>query len=325
MPIDIRTHVPGIEDIWAETRGAGVVVAVIDEEVDVRGHPEFLGRTLPGYNDSSSDYWSGADVLRPHGTKVAGLALAAGVEISGVAPDALLLPVGVPVLGTRTGDPAEADAIRWAADRGADVICCAWAPPAGVEDDGRLPAHTRDALDYAVAHGRNGTGCIVVFAAGNDGRDIARNGYASHPGVIAVGACNCLGTRPKYSSWGDALWCVFPSNDPDDAVGAGMTYLTTTPAGSFLAGQTFYTSSFGFTSAACSAVAGICALILSANPDLTWRQVKQVIRLSCEKIDKENATYDADGHSVLHGYGRPDIGRAIRFARQHTKPPGASV
>jgi hypothetical protein len=50
-----------------------------------------------------------------------------------------------------------------------------------------------------------------------------------------------------------------------------------------------------------------------------------VIRLSCEKIDKENATYDADGHSVLHGYGRPDIGRAVRFARQHTKPPGASV
>ena len=62
-----------------------------------------------------------------------------------------------------------------------------------------------------------------------------------------------------------------PSNDPDDPVGATATYDTTTPVGSFLLGDTFYTSDFGFTSAACAIVAGVCAQILAANPSLTWR------------------------------------------------------
>src|SRR5207249_3670931 len=159
-----------------------------------------------------------------HGTKVAGLALANGPYITGVAPDALLLPVSVPTLGiTIDDDPAEADALRWAADHDAHVICCAWA---STHDAGSsvLPAKTRDALDYCLTHGRDGKGCVLVFAAGNDGGDIALNSYASHPGVIAVGACNCHGRRPAYSNWGSALWCVFPSNDPDDPAGASMSY-----------------------------------------------------------------------------------------------------
>jgi hypothetical protein len=42
-----------------------------------------------------------------------------------------------------------------------------------------------------------GPRCVVVFAAGNDGSDLTLNGYASHPGVIAVGACNCHGKHPS--------------------------------------------------------------------------------------------------------------------------------
>ena len=75
---------------------------------------------------------------------------------------------------------------------------------------------------------------------------------ASHPGVISVGACNRHGKRPDYSSWGEALWCVVQSNDPRDPTGAYDTYATTTPIGSLLLGDTFYTDDFGFTSAACA-------------------------------------------------------------------------
>jgi subtilisin family serine protease len=178
-----------------------------------------------------------------------------------------------------------------------------------------LQAHTRDALDHCLTSGRNGKGCVVVFSAGNDGCDLVLNGYASHPGVLAVGACNCHGKHPRYSGWGKALWCVFPSNDPNDAVGASMTYLTTAPVGSLLDGEAYYTTRFGFSSAATAAVAGICALIVSANPDLTSSEIKAVLRDSCEKIDIDGGSYDEHGHSRLYGYGRPDVARAVALAR----------
>ena len=136
---------------------------------------------------------------------------------------------------------------------------------------------------------------------------------------------HCHGKHPAYSGWGDALWCVFPSNDPRDPVGASLTYLTTAPVGSLLDGEAYYTTRFGFTSAACAAVAGICALIVSANPGLTAHEVKHVLRDSCEKIDREGGTYDERGHSPLYGYGRPVGARAVRLARRRKKRPAASV
>ena len=104
---------------------------------------------------------------------------------------------------------------------------------------------------------------------------------------------------------------------PHDPIGASITYLTTAPVGSLLDGEAYYTTRFAFTSAATAAVAGICALIVSANPDLTSTQVKAVLRDSCEKIDLESGTYDEHGHSPLYGYGRPDVARAVNLARQH--------
>jgi subtilisin family serine protease len=279
MPRIIPRDVPRLGEAWALTRGEQAVVAVVDGDLRVSGHPEFDGRVLCVPGASSSDVQAAEPASRrdAHGVKVAGLALAGGREASGIAPGALLLPVPLAGLHECNGGPtADGDAMRWAADQGADVICCAWAPR--WPDSGGLPPHTRRALDYCLTHGREGKGCVIAFSAGNDGSDIALNGYASHPGVIAVGACNCHGTHPSYSGWGDALWCVFPSNDPRDPVGASMTYLTTAPTGSLLDGEAFYTTRFGFTSAACAAVAGICALIVSADPELTATEVKHVLR-----------------------------------------------
>jgi subtilisin family serine protease len=240
-----------------------------------------------------------------------------------MAPDALLLAVRVPALSKQTGDPMEAQAIRWAAEHGADVICCAWGPLNPTTESGRLPESTRAAIDWAVARGRGGKGGVVVFSAGNDGCDIALNGYANHPSVIAVGACNCHGHRPWYSNWGDALWCVAPSNDPRDPLGAASTYTTTTPVGSFLLGETFYTSNFGFTSAACAIVAGVCARVLAVDPTLTWSEVRDLIARSCHKIDLENGSYDDRGHSPYYGFGRIDPLRAIAIAGE--KSLGSSV
>lgn len=305
-------RVPSLGQAWTQTRGAGVVVAVVDEGIEVDQHPEFDGRVLPGWQSATRD----AAAWHPHGAKVAGLAVGGGIHVTGMAPQALLLPVGVPALAHGVGDRSEADGIRWAVDHGADVICCAWAPPWSGAGCGTLEDHTRRALDHAITNGREGKGCVVVVAAGNDGGDLSFNEYAGHPGVITVGACNSLGRHASYSNRGDALWCVFPSNDPGDPVGRGVTYVTTMPPGSFDRGQTWYTSSFGFTSAACAAVAGLCALIVAAAPHLTWAEVRDVLRASCERIDPLGGQYDAEGHSPLYGYGRPDPARAVALARE---------
>jgi hypothetical protein len=85
--------------------------------------------------------------------------------------------------------------------------------------------------------------------------------------------------------------------------------------GSLLLSESFYSSAFGFTSATCAIVAGACALILSANPELTSAEAKEVLRTSCERVDVESGTYDAHGHSPLHGYGRLNIAHVVRRAR----------
>lgn len=301
----------------AAGQGAGITIAVLDDAIDTR-HEEFAGRVGPRQDIGSGRNSTLPQGWQSHGTKVAGLALAAGIKVTGMAPKARLMAVRIPSLARGVGDSTEADAIRWAADHGADVICCAWGPQNPAGETGTLPDRTRAAIDWAVTHGRRGKGCVIVFSAGNDGGDIALNGYASHPAVMAVGACNCHGTRPLYSGWGDALWCVVPSNDPRDPVGARMTYTTTTPIGSFLLGDTFYTTDFGFTSAACAIAAGACACILSVNPSLTWRGVREVVARSCHTIDAEGGSYDDRGHSPYYGFGRLDPARAVQMALKKT-------
>lgn len=303
------------------TRGRGAVIGIIDDAVDIR-HREFATKIVAPRDVIAATWDPCPNGWQPHGTKCAGVALAGGALVTGVAPEATLMPVRVEPLMTQLGGLAEAEAIRWAADHGADVILCAWGPPQPDAESGRLPVHTRKAVDRAVQLGRGGKGCIIVFSAGNDNCDLALNGYASHAEVVAVGACNYFGKLCSYSNWGDALWCVFPSGDPAAPGAEDKLILTTTPIGSFLLGETFYSYTVGHTSIAAAGVAGLCALILSANPDLTWQEVKEVLRDSCIRIDREGGTYDRHGHSPHYGYGRPDAARAVRLALKRQRSAG---
>ncbi len=82
-----------------------------------------------------------------------------------------------------------------------------------------------------------------------------------------------------------------------------------------------YTSSFGGTSAACPHVAGIAALILSVNPDLTAKQVRDIIEQTAQKVRTDVYTYSNDG---VHnnglwnnemGYGLVDAYAAVMKAK----------
>ena len=334
-----------VAEAWKITRGAGTTIAIIDDGVDI-DHEEFA-RT--GKIVAPRDIILNSDNPRPkdeyypenHGTACAGVACADGnYKASGVAPEAKLMPVR---LVANLGSQAEADAFAWAANNGADVISCSWGPTDGDwwnpndathNQKVSLPDSTRLAINYAINNGRGGKGCVITWAAGNGNENVENDGYASYDKVIAVAACNDRGTRSIYSDYGDSVWCAFPSSDigyapfnhpnpltpgiwtTDREGRAGYNPGVLNP-GATVPGDDSgnYTNSFGGTSSACPGVAGIAALIIAANPNLRWNQVKDILRRATVKIDAAGGSYNSEGHSPYYGYGRSDAAKAVELAR----------
>jgi subtilisin family serine protease len=310
------------------SQGQNITIAVIDDGVDI-DHKEF---NIPGKVVSSRDITMNTndprhkDQREMHGTACAGVAAASGVSASGVAPKATLMPIR---LASNLGSIAEANAFKWAVDHGADVISCSWGPEDGDWFNPADPLHTtpvllpdstRLAIEDAVSRGRGGKGCVILFAAGNGNEDVKFDGYASFSKVIAVAACNDTNKRSVYSDFGDSVWCAFPSSDfghvpfnhPNAITNGIFTTDRSGNAGYNLAGD--YTDDFGGTSSSCPGAAGTVALILSANPELTWDQVKSILKETSEKIDVANGAYGPEGHSKFYGYGKVNAEEAVKKA-----------
>jgi subtilisin family serine protease len=319
-----------VEAAWASSQGEGIVVAVIDDGVDI-DHEEFRSSAKIV---APRDVTRKADDPRPkglrddHGTACAGVACADGsFSASGVAPRARLLPIR---LASGLGSQDEADAFVWATDHGADVISCSWGPTDGDFANKSDPLHkhveplpdsTRLAIDYAVTKGRAGRGAVVLFAAGNGNESVDNDGYASNPKVIAVAACDDRGKKAPYSDHGKAVFCAFPSNHYFPSVTPGIW--TTDRSGGL--GYNFgddrlgdaagrYTNSFGGTSSACPGAAGVAALVLARNPELRADEVRDVLGRSCDRIDPKGGRYGKKGRSRIYGYGRLNALRAVELA-----------
>lgn len=322
--INAHAHV---EKAWEITKGKGITIAIIDDGVDI-DHEEFQGATKIV---APRDVTRGTNNPRPgrfnnHGTACAGVACANGTHgASGVAPDAKLLPIR---LVSGLGSQAEADAFVWAADNGADVISCSWGPPDGKWWSSNDPHHhkvvplpdsTSLAIEYALKNGRNGKGCVITWAAGNGNESVDNDGYATHPGVIAVAACNDKNQKSIYSDYGDKIWCSFPSNDFQNNATPGIWTTDQRGNSGYNIGKPtkgdpdgHYTNSFGGTSSACPGVAGVAALILSREPNLLYEEVKERIKNTCDQIDKNSVKgkYE-DKHSQWYGFGRVNAEKAV--------------
>ncbi|MBC8029194.1 MAG: S8 family serine peptidase [Pyrinomonadaceae bacterium] len=318
-----------VEAAWALSEGQGATIAVIDDGVDM-DHQEFqsAGKVI-----APRDVTRKSNNPRPgngdnHGTACAGVACANGTfGASGVAPKARLIPIR---LASVLGSQAEADAFVWAAQNGADVISCSWGPPDGDWWDPTDPVHnqsvplpdsTRLAIDFATTQGRNGKGCIILFAAGNGNESVDNDGYASYSKVTAVAACNDKGKKSEYSDFGGAVWCAFPSNHGNPSLTPGIWTTDRTGSLGYNSGNALkgdaagnFTNSFGGTSSSCPGAAGVAALIIARNPSLRWDQVRDIIKQSCDKIDPAGGNYDANGRSPIYGYGRINAKRAVELA-----------
>jgi subtilisin-like proprotein convertase family protein len=191
-------------------------------------------------------------------------------------------------------------------------------------------------ISNAVTAGRFGLGAIMVRSAGND-RELGANadddGYPSDPRAIAVAAVRIDGRVASYSEPGACVLVAAPSGDfgldglfTTDLLGPrGFNQLSFFPPFQDLSGYVFSQLGFTGTSASAPLIAGVAALILSANPNLSYRDVQQILILSSRHFDlaDPDLVLNAAGLLVSHndGFGVPDAGVAVSLARSWVNRP----
>ncbi|MBK9015144.1 MAG: S8 family serine peptidase [Saprospiraceae bacterium] len=306
-----------IVDAWKRLDSLGstdIVIAVIDNGIDI-SHPDLKPKVYRPWDLwTQSDRLSDGDPDFTHGTPCASLAVAManGQGMVGVAPNAKFMPVS----GTSFSVRATEEMFDYCVKSGADVISCSW----GTTDTRyTLNSLKEEAIAKAAREGRKGKGCVILFAAGNEGVDYV-NFYAAHPDVICVAACDSKDRYASYSNQGAEVSVCAPSNGDWPLIAARAWWDTGTTVrgeGAFK----FWADGvdrvgpykhFGGTSGATPIVAGICALVLSANPKLTAKEVKEILQQTADKIG--DASEYKNGHSRKFGYGRVNADKAVAEA-----------
>ena len=196
-------------EAWGITTGdPNVVIAVVDSGVDVN-HPDLIDNLVSGY-----DFWEGDDLpmstldsVNRHGTACAGLISARGdniIGIAGVTWNCKIMPIRIATWPDLTASSEIASAFRWAAANGADVLSNSWT------EDVVSPIIYSAIVDVTALGGigRDGKGCVLLAAAGNDGGPVGHCGaYAE---VISIGATDHDDQRRDYSNFGPKLDIVAP-------------------------------------------------------------------------------------------------------------------
>ena len=262
-----------------------------------------------------------------HGTAVAGIAAAVGnngLGITGAAPQVRMLPIRISGAWSAENPgflPAAeiANAVLYAAGqsgdheetwRGADVMVMSWGhntPPAG-------SGYLSDAVEWAATNGRSGLGMPIFAAAGNSGASAGQVAYPARlDSVIAVGATDHNDQRAAYSQYGSQLDLVAPGGTPEAPV------LTTDLIGFYGLSPGDYAFIWG-TSFAAPLAAGVAALLLSRNPELTAAEVRDALISTADKVGR--VTYDPiTGFHQEYGYGRVNAEAALGAITADTTGP----
>lgn len=252
-----------------------------------------------------------------HATSVGGVAAGRGnnnIGIAGIAFQSRLIPVRIfGDSGSATSEANIASAVYYAAGRKADgsgsfrsgdIMNNSWG-------GGAPSAAITGAFTWASNSARSGKGVTTFISSGNGG--VSFIAYpsvlaGSLSGIVSVGASNDLNVRSAYSEYGPELDLVAPSD------GGNFGIVTTDRVGSngYNSGSYTVGGEFGGTSSASPLAAGIGALILARDQDLTAAQVRGLMRNTTDLIDIPGANYDATtGFSLKYGYGKTNAFTAV--------------
>ncbi|WP_157987752.1 S8 family serine peptidase [Jiangella endophytica] len=329
----------GADDVWDEfgVTGSGVRVAVLDTGVNAR-HPELsdrLATDVPGdpYHPGGWMEWDANGVPRHtlpadtngHGTHVSGTVLggAAGGTHIGVAPGAVLMSGRVLPSGSGT-TPQIIAGMQWAMDpydqagnpagEPADVVNMSFSPATG----GVIDAMVQPLRNMAAA------GVLPVAAAGNCGEG-CHGGPGDIPEALTVGATDVADDVAAFSSGATVTTAEFqqpPADWPDswvvpDVSAPGVDIHSSSSNGF---GGIVYGRSSG-TSMAAPHVAGVAALMLSADPTLTVAQIAETLRATSFFDDR----YGLARPNTRYGQGRVDARQAVAHVALHTGVTGTVV
>lgn len=297
------------EQAWTITTGNGnVIVAVIDYGVEL-DHPDLVDNLTPGYDAITQTFPAGAPHSTggyyAHGTKCTGVIVAKQnntIGLTGIAPNCKVMPI----CSLGGGVSSYIRAFNYAKNNSASVLNLSWSSSTSTDE---LDASLQDVVN----NGRNGKGCVVVTAAGlsleNDGL-----GMSAFPryidGVIVVGSTNKCGTRLGSDTCTDE--CSSCPGEYLSVMAPGHQIPTTTQ------GHGYWMSNC--TSISSAQVAGVAALVLSVNPNLTAAQVKYILESTAQKTGGYNYTTEA-GYpngtwNTNMGYGLVDAFMAVKKAQQ---------
>jgi subtilisin family serine protease len=305
-------------EAWEITAGdPNIVVAIVDTGVD-SNHPDLVNNLVSGY-----DVYGNDDLPEPvvgnhrdaHGTACAGLVAAEGnndIGVVGVAWKCKVMPIRDGT-GSFVSVADGAEGYRWAAANGADILNYS----TGFNNPKPILYSAIVDITKPGGIGRNGKGCVILASSYNDGASVRYP--AAYPEVIAVGATDCNDAHWHYSNYGPELEIVTPSGagreiaDDPDRWSKEKTMLLSTD----IVGQTGFSSHpsykysneldysfFSGTSASCPVAAGVAALILSIEPELTNEEVRHFLCRSATDLGEP-------GRDDYYGWGRIDARAAL--------------
>ncbi|AVV44961.1 protease [Streptomyces sp. P3] len=290
-------NVPGA---WGTSTGTGVTVAVIDTgyvahsdlAANIVGGYDFVSDTAVSVDGDGRDSnpadpgdWYNADECGAgipastsswHGTHVAGTIAAVannGKGVAGIAYGAKISPLRV--LGKCGGyDSDIIDAITWASGGTVSGVPAnsnvAKVINMSLGGDGACSPATQSAITGAVNRGTT-----VVVAAGNESDNVANHNPGNCNNVISVAATNRSGAKASYSNYGSLVDISAPGGQTSTGTTNGI--LSTLNSGAKTPSSESYAYYQG-TSMATPHIAGLVALMKSANPSLTPAQIETAIK-----------------------------------------------
>lgn len=321
--------------VWQQNNwGYGSKIAIVDDGIDV-DHPDLKDNILFHLNfeyTTSSSNLSLAYTFAIHGTSVAGVSAGRcnDLGVRGVAPLANLFGYNLLVMPNSSNT---ADAMVRNLQE-TSISNNSWGATDGT---GNLDASLADTLwknsiIEGIQNGRSKKGIVYTWAAGNGRGDTDEDpttgtpyddsnydGQANFYGVMAICAVTNKGKQAWYSERGANLWICAPSN------GGSLGITTTDIRGSYGYSpdngyfNSDYTNDFGGTSSATPYISGVVALMLSANPNLTYRDIRYILAKTARKVDPTDPDWkvNAGGFHINHkyGFGVVDAEKAVNLAK----------